>query len=272
MRVAILTSSRRGFAAYCIPRLAEEPNIEIAMVVRNEGRSLDPWKQRKRKIKKTLEIGALGALNGIRMRPWFNEDVDNRLGVEDLETVVDRFGIRLETTPTINCQRTIDLFAEADAELGLSLGNTYIGERVFSLPKYGMLNIHHEVLPQFQGARSVIWQIYEGSIETGYTIHQIDSHIDTGDILYQEKMPIQLKPTLRETVSDNYARLYEASVEGLAKVISDFTEFAANAKSQVGGRSFTTPTFWQYLRMARQHRKLYREQLKNVASEHGTRF
>ncbi|MBV9452678.1 MAG: hypothetical protein JOZ19_00940 [Rubrobacter sp.] len=232
------------------------------MVVYSEEQNLNPQKQRRRKIKKTLKIGVLGALNGVRMRPWFTHEVHTRLNIEDLHTVAERFGIPLERTPCVNNSRTIDLFTEADAKLGISLENPYIGERVFSVPEYGMVNIHHEVLPQFQGAQSIIWQLYEGSLETGYTIHKIDRHIDTGDILYQERMPIRLKPTLRETVVYNYARLYEVSDKGIAKVLKDFPQFTASAKPQTGGRSFTTPSFWQYLRMLRQHRRLYREQLK----------
>jgi len=260
MRVVVLTSSLQDLASYCIPRLAAEPAIEIAMIVYSEGRHVNAWKQRKRKIKKTLKIGPFGALNGIRIRRWF--DMSRHLNVELLDTVAHRLGIRLETTPSINCQRTIDLFNEAGAELGLSLGNTYIGQKVYSLPDHGMINIHHEVLPQFQGAQSVIWQIYAGSTETGYTIHRINRRIDAGDIIYQEKMPIQLKPTLRETVSASLSRSYEASAEGLVKVMIDFTELTASAKPQIGGVSFTTPTVWQYLRMVRQHRKLYRRCLQ----------
>ncbi len=118
--------------------------------------------------------------------------------------------------------------------------------------------LHHEVLPRFQGAQSVNWPIYEGSTEAGYTMHRIDRRIDTGGILYQEKMPLQLKPSLGETVNADVSRLYEASVEGLVDVINNFTELAASAKPQAGGR---TPTFWQYLRMVRQPRKPYRQGL-----------
>lgn len=257
MRVVVLTSSLYGLASYCIPLLAAEPKIEIAMIVYSEGQPLAAWKQRKRKIKKILKIGPLGALNGVRLRPWF--DMRSHLNVERLDTVANRFGIRLETTPTINCQRTIDLFTEAGVELGLSLGNPYIGQKIYSIPEHGMINIHHEILPQFQGAQSVIWQIYEGSTETGYTIHRIDRRIDAGDILYQERMSIRLRSTLGETVSTNLSRLYEASAEGLIELIGNFTERAARAEPQTGGCSFTTPTFWQYLQMVRQHRRLYRD-------------
>jgi methionyl-tRNA formyltransferase len=121
--------------------------------------------------------------------------------------------------------------------------------------------LHHEVLPRFQGAQSATWPIYEGSTETGYTMHRTDRRIHTGGIPYQEKMPLQLKPSLGETVNADVYRPYEASVEGLVDVINNFTELAASAKPQAGGRSFTTPTFWQYLRMVRQPRKPYRQGL-----------
>jgi methionyl-tRNA formyltransferase len=234
------------------------------MVVYSEGRTLNPKKHRQRKLAKVRKIGVLGALNGIRMRRWFREDVNEHLNIEDLESLANRLNVPFEKTPTINCQRTVDLFTAAGADLGLSLGNSYIGEKVFGSPKCGMINVHHELLPEFRGAQSVIWQIYEGSRETGYTIHQIDNHTDTGKILYQEKITMELRPTLRNTVSHNYSRLYEVSAKGLVKLVKGYLDFHAAAKSQVvRGRAFTTPTFWQYLKMTRQHRKLYNNQVRD---------
>jgi methionyl-tRNA formyltransferase len=264
MRVVVLTSALRGFASLCLPLLIREPQIEVAMVVYSEGKVLNPKRHRERKSAKARKIGLLGALNGIRMRRWFREDVTEHLNIEDLESLANRLNVRFEKTPTINCQRTVDLFNAADADLGLSLGNSYIGGKVFESPKYGMINVHHELLPEFRGAQSVIWQIYEGSRETGYTIHQIDNHTDTGKILYQEKVTMELQPTLRKTVSHNYGRLYEVSAMGLVKLVKGYFDFHAAAKSQVAhGRAFTTPTLWQYLKMTRQHRKLYNNQLRD---------
>ena len=230
------------------------------MVICSEGTVLDRKKYRERKIAKVRKIGVLGALNGIRMRRWYNADVCRSLNLQDLSTVARGLDLRFETTSAINTDRTIELFREANADLGLSLGNLYIGEGLFGVPKYGMINVHHEVLPEFRGAQSVIWQIYEGSSETGYSIHQIDNHTDTGKILYQEKITIELKPTLRQTVSHNYGRLYEASAKGLVKVLKNYPNFTANAKAQsAGASSYTTPTFAQYLRITRQHRRLYND-------------
>jgi hypothetical protein len=70
-------------------------------------------------------------------------------------------------------------------------------------------------------------------------------------------MPIEFKPTLRETVSHNYPRLFQASVRGLVAVVKDYPEMAARAVPQGSGRKFTTPTYSQYRHMVRQHRQLY---------------
>jgi methionyl-tRNA formyltransferase len=258
MRLVILTGFLNGLASLCVPYLATEPEVEIAGIIYNQGHSPKSWKNRKRKIKKVLNIGILGAINGIKMRPWFKNDVYNRLNVVSLDVLAKQLNIKFESTPTINCKNTANLLTEFNADLGISLGNGYIGEKIFSTPKYGMINIHHEILPEYQGAQSIIWQIYNGSLTTGYTIHQINKHIDTGGILYQEKINIELQPTFRETVIHNCARLYEASAKGLVKLVKNYQSFADNITYQQPGKQFTTPNFHQYIRMKRQYKKLYK--------------
>jgi len=260
MKVLILTCNRRGFGAYCLPRLAEAKGVNISMVIYSEGTKKNRKKYFKRKLKKTTKIGPLGALNGLRMRSWFEEGVRSYLEIKDIKKQSEKYEIRYERTPNINCQHTIRLFREADAKLGLSLGNGYISESVFSIPEYGMINVHHEKLPEFQGAQSVIWQIYQESNITGYTIHKIDRNIDEGEIIYSNEMPIDFKKSLKETVSYNYAKLYEKSSEDLVDVIEDFPAYWENSEQQTGGRSYTTPSFWQYLRMVYNHRKLAQRQ------------
>jgi len=256
MQVLILTSNRSGFGSYCLPRLAEAKDVDISAVVYSEGPKKDLNKYLKRKLKKTIKIGPAGALNGIRMRSWFKEDVQKYIKIGDIEEKAKEYGIKYERVPKINSKKTIDVFEESEAVLGLSLGNGYIGKKVFSIPKYGMVNVHHEKLPEFQGAQSVIWQIYEGSRKTGYTIHKINERIDEGDIVYSEVLPIEFRESLKETVTYNYARLYKKSSKGLVEVLGDFSAYWENAEPQSGGRSYTTPSFWQYLQMVYNHRKL----------------
>ena len=264
MRVIVLSSSPTGFAACCLPALLASPHITVASVIQNHAIVLKPWRHRWRKLKKTVRIGPLGAINGLRMRAWY--DLSERLKLEPLETQAQRHGVAFATTPSMFSPQTVELCRAANADLGLSLGNGYIPARVFSTPRLGMINIHHEMLPQFQGAQSVIWQIYHGSATTGFTIHKIDDKIDTGEILHQEEMPIVFRSTLAQTVTETYARQWEASRDALVKLLENYEARAADAKPQGAGRTFTTPSYWQFRRIEKNFEQLRRAQSQGATS------
>lgn len=255
MRVAILTSSARGTASHHLPILAASPRFTIARVILVEGAARRPGHWR-RKLRKALRIGPLGALNGIRMRAWYTTDVEALLGIEDLGSVCGRLGIPLATVPTIGDARTAELLRASKADIAISLGNGYIPAKVFEAPRLGTLNIHHELLPERQNAQSVIWALHDGAAMTGYTIHRIDKGIDTGAIVLKEEVPIDLQPRLRDTVARTMAALLEASAAGLRRVLDDLPAHLAAARPQGPGRKRTTPTFGQFLRIVRNHRRL----------------
>jgi methionyl-tRNA formyltransferase len=241
MKVIILTSSLLGTAAHHLPLLIAS-NIEIVKVVHSKGLIKNKKKYYRRKVIKMMQIGIFGSLNGIKMRKWYTENARQYIKVNPLEETCKQHGIPFEQVDSINCKETISAFVEAKAELGLSLGNGYIGSKIFRVPKFGMINIHHEILPTYQNAQSIIWQIFNGSKSTGYTIHKIDKNIDTGEILYQEEVPITFRETLADTVSFNYAKLWELSAKGLVEVLRKFEYYYNNATPQGKGEHYTTPS------------------------------
>lgn len=68
-------------------------------------------------------------------------------------------------------------------------------ENIFSIPKYGTINLHPALLPSYRGPNPDFWMYYDGVKEGGVTVHYIDKGEDTGDIIYQEKydFPFGLK-------------------------------------------------------------------------------
>jgi len=253
MRIIVLTSSTYGTASRVLPALRKNTEIDIAKVILVEGRSPDRKKTLKRKVKKLFRIGLLGAINCIRMREWYSDK-----DAEDLELLCNTLGLKLERTPFINCETTRQLFRDADADLGLSLGNGYIPESIFAIPKHGMLNLHSEILPQFRGAQSVIWPIYEGVEHTGFTIHQIDNGIDTGVILYQKRYPIDFHATIRGTIVNSVCKVRELIPDAFSYVCTNYEALRTKATPQEGGQSYTTPSIWQFIRMARSNSRIYR--------------
>ncbi len=258
MKVIILASSLNGTAAHHLPYILKQKQVQITRVVYSEGKVLKDRKYYFKRLKKMFKIGVLGAANGIRMRKWYGADVKRYLDISSLEAICNDFEIPFYRTPTINCERTRQLFKEANAEVGISLGNGYIEKSVFCIPLFGMLNIHHEILPDYRNAQSIIWQLYSMSNQTGYTIHRISSKIDTGDILFAESIPIEFLGTLGATVTTTSALLLRASAKGLVFVLENFESLLANGKSQDtnSGRKFTTPSIWEFWRIYRNYKKL----------------
>jgi methionyl-tRNA formyltransferase len=253
MRVIILTSTSCGTASRCLPELVASDKIEVICVVWAEGGvSSSAFKWYKFKLKKVLKIGLMGALNGIRIRPWFQGGP-----TEHIEVLCNKFSIPLHRLGVLNSERTVEIFKEANADLGLSLGNGYISRRIFSIPRFGMINMHGERLPQYQNAQSVIWPIYNMERTTGLTIHQIDDKIDTGPILYQEEYPIEFHASFKETVTNTTHQTCNKVALAVRHVCENYDELSKKANPQTNGKSYTTPSFWAFLTMVRNNRKLY---------------
>jgi methionyl-tRNA formyltransferase len=256
MKVIILTSSLTGTAAHHLPFLIAAENIEVVKVVYSKGLIKDKKKYYARKLKKVIQIGILGTMNGIRMRKWYNENARLYIKTNPLEETCKQHGIPFIQVDRINCKETRIAFENANPDLGLSLGNGYIGSKIFNVPKYGMINIHHEILPAYQNAQSIIWQIYNGSKSTGYTIHKIDKNIDTGEILFQEEIPLTFRKDLADTVSFNYAKLWEHSARGLVSVLQKFEHYYNQAIPQGRGGHYTTPSTTEYFTILKQFKKI----------------
>ncbi len=251
-RIVILTSSRFGIAADCLPELCDSPKLSIAGVI-VAGAPRRSWRRVHLKLRKVLRIGIGGALNGIRMRGWYAG-----APTPDVSSLCDRYGVPLFEVPHINSDDTVEVLKRLEADLGLSLGNSYIAPRIFKLPKSGMINVHGERLPEYQNAQSVIWPIYHKETTTGLSIHQIDNGIDTGAILHREDFDIVFAPRLKDTVRGTIAITQARTPRAVRFVCENYVALAAKATAQAPGRVFTTPSIFQFARMAWNNRRLHR--------------
>ncbi len=77
-------------------------------------------------------------------------------------------------------------------------------QRVLDIPKYGCVNIHASLLPQYRGAAPIQWSIIRGEKVTGVTTMQMNAGLDTGDMLVKEEVVISSDDTC-ETLHDKLA-------------------------------------------------------------------
>src|SRR5438128_2704334 len=91
---------------------------------------------------------------------------------------------------------------------------------VLATPRYGCLNVHASLLPQYRGAAPIQWAIIRGERETGVTLMQVDAGMDTGDMLLKKKMAIDESATAGELFGALAKLGAETLIEGLAKLDS----------------------------------------------------
>ncbi len=114
-------------------------------------------------------------------------------------------------------------FAElnADAAVVVAYG-LILPPAIFQAPRLGTINVHASLLPRWRGAAPIPRAILAGDDQTGITIMQINSGLDTGDILAQERVPITdmtTAVTLHEQLSHLGARMIVEALDGLDRGI-----------------------------------------------------
>ena len=80
---------------------------------------------------------------------------------------------------------------------------------ILEAPRLGCLNVHPSLLPRWRGATPLQRPILEGDKETGVTLMKMDEGLDTGDILWVEKMPLEstmTTPLLTDILADKGAK------------------------------------------------------------------
>jgi methionyl-tRNA formyltransferase len=80
-----------------------------------------------------------------------------------------------------------------------------VNDSVLKSTKFGGINLHSSLLPQYKGRAPLSWAIINGEKYTGITVHFIDKTLDGGNIILQRKIPIKY--------SDTYSSLLERNIQ-----------------------------------------------------------
>ena len=120
-----------------------------------------------------------------------------------------RFGVRfsLDVKENFHAEDFLRQVAEAKYDLGIVFGTRILKQCLFALPAHGMINIHQGIIPDYRGMPPAFWELYNDAPETGVSIHEVSELLDGGDLLAQQRIPLDGKSTLSEvqTKLDNLA-------------------------------------------------------------------
>ena len=93
-------------------------------------------------------------------------------------------------------------------------------DEVWKLPPLGTINLHASLLPQYRGAAPINWVLINGEKTTGVTTFFIDDKIDTGKIIYQEKVEI----AQGENAGTLYVKLMRKGAELVNKTVKSILD------------------------------------------------
>lgn len=93
-----------------------------------------------------------------------------------------------------------------------------IPKSILEMPKYGCINVHASLLPKYRGAAPIQWAVIDGEEVSGVTTMQMDSGLDTGDMLLKKEVLLEKEETggsLFEKLSQVGAELLIETLEKL---------------------------------------------------------
>ena len=110
----------------------------------------------------------------------------------------------------------IEELAELQADLQVVVAFRMLPKVVWQMPPLGTINLHGSLLPKYRGAAPINWAVIKGEKETGVTTFFLKHEIDTGDMLFQESLPIGEN----ETAGEVHDRMMLLGAQVVAKSVN----------------------------------------------------
>ena len=158
----------------------------------------------------------------------------NITGLEELAAIT---GNALGSLENPNNPEGLSVLRELQPDLIISVRyRVILKDQAISVPRYGVLNIHSGLLPEYRGVMPTFQAMLNGDSEIGSTLHYIvDGTIDTGPVVGRSRIPLDPGRSYMANVLD----LYPPGIEMIvAAVTSISTDGVAASHEQRGERRY----------------------------------
>lgn len=181
LKVALLANW--GIGVEILKTLCSLSNIQISLVVtRFDPRSNDPW------LNVVLDYASK------RNLPVLNQD-------------------------SMHPQALAPLLRASAVDLLITHAYMHILPReIFSAPRLGTINVHASLLPSYRGPAPSYWVLKNRETITGLTCHFMDEGIDTGDIVYQVRVPVEPADRMQDLLERLKSVVEPLLLESLSRV------------------------------------------------------
>lgn len=101
-------------------------------------------------------------------------------------------------------------------------------QELLDIPKYGCVNVHGSLLPEYRGAAPIQWAVLNGDKKTGVTTMFMNAGMDTGDMILKEEVEIDED----ETTGELWDRLKMIGANLLIKTVKEIENGTATRTKQ----------------------------------------
>lgn len=248
LKVVILTGQDSPLTCSIVSTLAHLPEAQVAGIMIDSGRV--SVKARLRKLRRNvrrqgwsylwfrwcgaitdwLERLAAGVVPKSEVSTLFAAAFPGQALTLDQLGMLHR--IPVFRVDNLNSAIAAEILRRLTPDLGVVIGTRILKRSTFSVPRIGCLNLHLGKVPQYRGMPPGFWELYDGYLSAGVTVHLVDDGLDTGDIVAEETLSVHDRDT-PETLK---RRLEARGREVLVQSVVALAHGVVTPKAQPAGR------------------------------------
>lgn len=103
-------------------------------------------------------------------------------------------------------EKFISEFEKLNIDLSIVVAyGKILPEKLIKTPRLGTINIHYSLLPRWRGASPLESALLNGDLKTGVSIQQMEFKLDSGPLLAEKEISIDIKDT-KETLKEKLVK------------------------------------------------------------------
>ena len=161
-----------------------------------------------------------------------------------------------------NSPQVQELVSRLSPDIILVIGTRILKEKTYCPAKVA-ITFHSGIVPMYKGAYTVFWAMCKGDYDNvGYTFVNVAAEVDTGSIVYQER----IRPDIRDNERTAFQRIEDAGSRRIVSLVREIAEngYELQPRPQAGeGCTFKgtpAPKDWFTLTL-----RLIKRRLRNAA-------
>lgn len=186
------------------------------------------------------------ALNNSRDQAAYRQLFNTR----ELEETLRPWADRTHHTDDYASPRTMQWLREREADIFVVHTPYWVGRKIRELPSKGIvLGGHPGLTPDYRGSHAAFWAVYKRKVEdVGCTVFLIDSGVDTGDIVAQERLPVEKGDSFMTLAWKGMIRIAQLQAQALANLDRGVDLPRRKIAAIPPDSEFDNPTLGQFLR------------------------